>query len=305
MSSLSIPNSFAPGQLVQSALVDANFTAIANWANGNVDNTNIGAAGIYASQIIPTSTAQATFGGNTGYIFTGGGSIVPLTINAPSGQSVDIFDIKLNNVLGFSVNSTGVAVFNSSPIFNAGLTLASELDFTGTTVTATAVAIGGDAGATAGMIFNVPTGSTNGFQFQVAGSTVFSISNNGTVGGAGIFTGAGTFGGALQCEPTINATTVQSYVAPGYTAAGAAVASTYHVELGVTASVNASSSVTVTLTNNAVFTSASSYSVGISYADSNAVNSVGYVVNSSGTQFVIHNPDNVSAHTFSWVAEGV
>ena len=104
------------------------------------------------------------------------------------------------------------------------------------------MAIGGDAGATAGMIFNVPTGSTNGFQFQVAGSTVFSISNNGTVGGAGIFTGAGTFGGALQCAPTINATTVQSYVAPPvYTAAtGAAVASTYQFELGVTGSVHAS-----------------------------------------------------------------
>lgn len=37
----------------------------------NIDNTNIGAAGIFASQIIGTTTAQATFGGAGNYRFPG------------------------------------------------------------------------------------------------------------------------------------------------------------------------------------------------------------------------------------------
>ena len=305
MSVLSIPNSFAPGQLVQSALVDANFTAIATWANGNIDNTNIGAAGIYASQIIPTSTPQATFGGNTGYIFGGFGTgVIPLTINAPSGQTVDIFDVSLNNVKAFSVNSTGVAVFASSPIFGGGLTLSTELDFTGTTVTSTAVAIGGDAGGTAGMIFNVPSGSTNGFQFQVAGSTVFSISNNGTVGGAGIFTGAGTFGGALKCAPTINSVTVSSWVTPLYTdATGTTAAATAHEEFG-TVTVAGSSSTTVTLSNNAVFASSGSYIVNVTQNDGSTSNvGVPVVTYTSGSSFTINNTGSGS-HTFAWYAVG-
>jgi hypothetical protein len=72
MSLVVIPYTFNPNTLAQSAQVNANFTAIAAVLNGSIDNTNIGPAGIYASQIIPTTTAQATFGGGTQkYIFPG------------------------------------------------------------------------------------------------------------------------------------------------------------------------------------------------------------------------------------------
>jgi hypothetical protein len=82
MSDLTIPNNFSSGQIAFSALVDANFAAIATWANGNVDNTNIGAAGIYASQIVPTNGTQATFGGSSSinYQFPG-----TLSVGGPEG----------------------------------------------------------------------------------------------------------------------------------------------------------------------------------------------------------------------------
>ncbi len=38
---LTIPNSFTAGTGIQSVPVNQNFTAIANWANGNIDNSNI------------------------------------------------------------------------------------------------------------------------------------------------------------------------------------------------------------------------------------------------------------------------
>ena len=84
MSTLVIPNSFSPGQTAYSGLIDANFTAVATTVNGLLDNSNINPAiGIYASQIIPTTNAQATFGGAgsltweiPGYLTIGGSGLV-------------------------------------------------------------------------------------------------------------------------------------------------------------------------------------------------------------------------------------
>lgn len=65
----------------------------------NVDNTQIGASGIYASQIIPTSAAQATFGGSQSYTFTkklnaNGGiattGLVPAPVPTPNSSSTII-----------------------------------------------------------------------------------------------------------------------------------------------------------------------------------------------------------------------
>jgi hypothetical protein len=56
--------------LIDATSVNLNFNAIATAVN-NVDNTQIGAAGIYANQVIPTNTSQATFGGSQPYTFSG------------------------------------------------------------------------------------------------------------------------------------------------------------------------------------------------------------------------------------------
>ena len=69
---VAIPNTFVNGQFIDANLFNQNFQAIATFANGNIDATNIGAAGIYGSQIIPTNALQAIFGGTIKYKFNNG-----------------------------------------------------------------------------------------------------------------------------------------------------------------------------------------------------------------------------------------
>jgi hypothetical protein len=61
-------NVFAPATTANPALVNQNFANLVACAQ-NIDNSNIGSAGIYASQIIPTSPSQAIFGGTQSYTF--------------------------------------------------------------------------------------------------------------------------------------------------------------------------------------------------------------------------------------------
>jgi trimeric autotransporter adhesin len=63
MSLLTIPNVFVTGTVINAAPFNVNFNAIAAVINGGIDNTNIGASGIYASQITNVSGATATFTG--------------------------------------------------------------------------------------------------------------------------------------------------------------------------------------------------------------------------------------------------
>ncbi len=66
-----IPNVFSNGTTINAAPFNANFSALQTCGN-NIDNSNIGAAGILASQIIPTTVGQATFGGSQVYTFPAG-----------------------------------------------------------------------------------------------------------------------------------------------------------------------------------------------------------------------------------------
>lgn len=87
--------------------------AIQAWST-TLDNTNVGAAGFFASQIVPLNTTQATFGGAVGYTFAPGSTTqVPLTVSAVSGQSADIFDVTLTSggTKVFSLDSSGNALF--------------------------------------------------------------------------------------------------------------------------------------------------------------------------------------------------
>jgi hypothetical protein len=114
VSTLVLPYTAVANQVAPSASYNANDAAIVAWANGNIDNTNIGSAGIFASQIKPTTGTQATFGATAtgvGYKFLANdATAVPLTVSGVSGQSADIFDVTLtsggNKV--FSVVSSGV-----------------------------------------------------------------------------------------------------------------------------------------------------------------------------------------------------
>jgi hypothetical protein len=178
MSILSIPNVFVTGTTIQAAPFNANFSAVQTAVN-SIDNTNIGVAGLFASQILPTTSGQATFGGTTAYTFPYGvggtgvftaqsTSTVPMTVNGITSQAVDLFDVYLTagGSKDFWISSNGNVHVAS------GITLNVPLTAPATGV----VALSNDNATTNGMLFNVPTGSTNGFSFDVNGSSVASIS---------------------------------------------------------------------------------------------------------------------------------
>lgn len=103
MSNLVIPvvlaNGTGPANIVDAVGLNANFTAIATAVNN-----------IYPSQIIPTTTGQATFGGNQPYLFlAGGAAVTPLTVSGVSGQSAAILQATLTSggTPVFKVDSTG------------------------------------------------------------------------------------------------------------------------------------------------------------------------------------------------------
>jgi hypothetical protein len=70
VSQISLPFTFSPDTLIKSGQVNADFAVIVGVVNAGIDNTNIGTAGIYASQIIPITILEATFGGGVPYTFT-------------------------------------------------------------------------------------------------------------------------------------------------------------------------------------------------------------------------------------------
>lgn len=74
MPNLIIPNTFINGTVADATQVNTNFTAVATVVNA-LDFNNVGTLGFYASQIIPTSGPQATFGGSQVYTFPNGLSV--------------------------------------------------------------------------------------------------------------------------------------------------------------------------------------------------------------------------------------
>ena len=64
-------NVFSSGTVANPAPVNSNFSNLVACAQ-NIDNSNIGSAGIFASQVIPGNASQATFGGSQQYSFPAG-----------------------------------------------------------------------------------------------------------------------------------------------------------------------------------------------------------------------------------------
>ncbi len=91
-----LPFVFLDGvSLLTASTTNANNTALRNCAT-TVDNSQIGAAGIFASQIVPTSGTSAIFGSALGYtFFPNAPAQVPLTISGTTSQTADIFDVTL------------------------------------------------------------------------------------------------------------------------------------------------------------------------------------------------------------------
>lgn len=71
------PYTFVAGTRAQSAQVNSDFDTLYSVLNANLDHTNFNTTGIYASQIVPDSSANATFGGSLPYTF-------PALVSAPA-----------------------------------------------------------------------------------------------------------------------------------------------------------------------------------------------------------------------------
>jgi hypothetical protein len=267
MSTFAVFHTYTPLDFITNLNLNGNILNIVNAGNA-IDRTNMAnGSGIDASSMNPSTAPAATFGGTQLYTFgpgvaiTGGLTYGTLTLAGPS-------------------------------------IMQSELDFTGTTVSASQVAIGGDAGGTKGLLLNVPTGSTNGFELQSNGSTVVQVNNTGVLS----TTASGqtsNINGSLQAKPTINGTAVASFIGPGYTAAGAALGSTFH-EVSGTVSVAGSGTTTVTLSAAAAFTSNTTYTVEFSTLTTNTPTTTAH--NVSGTQFSFVNTS--FGTTANWTATG-
>lgn len=255
------------------ALLNGINQAIANSVN-SVDNTQIGPAGIYASQIIPVNAAQGTFGGSIGYTFGPyATSVTPL--NATSSANATAATMKIN--MGTSQTSQGMLISGNTSATGTALAISSlaagQIGFSLT----------GASGQTADLL-DVSTSAAKAFSVAssgavAAGTPTASLATLGDLGAARSSTTGVLFlgssgnsrldfgnsvssqfafsGGGLLIEPTINASNTLGYVPPVYTNAGAATASTAHIIQGT---VTASGGTTaVNFTNSAVFSSSTSF----------------------------------------------
>ena len=238
---VTIPNTFQNGQFIDANLFNQNFQSIATFANGNIDNTNIGVAGVYGSQIKPTSVSQAAFGGTVVYTFPAGLNINGAVLQANSGLTV----VGTTNLAAtvFSVPPTmSGANINANTIPNGalvttpltGLTAGTNISITGTAPNLTISAAGGVASVTA------------------SGNVVSSggLTPNITLVNSPTFTG-----GSFSTPVTVSA----GHIPPVYTATGADGGNTVHIVIGIGTFTTASTSINLNFTGAAVFTSGTSY----------------------------------------------
>jgi len=118
MSILTIPNSFVTGTTINAAPFNGNFTAVAAAVN-NIDNTNLGVLGIYASQVIPTTGAQATFGSSLNYSFLG--AVIAGSATAPGVNAGDLaasFSTTIGHIQMGGSSTSGTLSFNDPSVLN-------------------------------------------------------------------------------------------------------------------------------------------------------------------------------------------
>ncbi|MFY9780850.1 MAG: hypothetical protein WAJ85_10115 [Candidatus Baltobacteraceae bacterium] len=288
-----VPNTFSVGSIINAAPFNANFSALQTCGN-SIDNTNIGSAGLYASNLLPTSGAQATFGGLVPYTFNnsltanaGNTTVVPFTANGASGQTADLAD--------YDVNGSKLAWFDASGVLHGtSAAFSSSLSAVGITSTA-GVAVGGP----------LTTATTGSFSGAV---NVGSLSSSGAVSGSGYSGGpvSGTTGAfSSTIQGSSNGSTV-SYVGPVYTTGGSAVASTFHFGYGTASCtvVSLSCTVTVNLSGAAAYSSATSYSVGATLEGFNNGQILGLTSKTASSFVLGAGGESAGTYTFDFVLAG-
>jgi hypothetical protein len=306
-----IPYVFTNGTTINAAPFNSNFTALQTCGN-NIDNTNIGSAGIYASQVIPLTAAEATFGGALGYTFPNsvttptldfsGGSTTPY-IQQDSGTQTGLLFVEpaASPSFGyrFFVNNTGtqVAAFNTSAASVAG-------SFTAGTSLIETTSYG--PGYNDALIFNSGTGTgttrigaSSGPALNGIASSALYI-NNGQSTSLLTLDASGdlAIGGGLYATGIIEGVRsgggVLTPVAPVYTNAGAAIASTVHSVFG-SCTTSASNTCAVSFSGAATFTSAATFACSVSTQS----NFVEYSQNNGGGTSVLLGLSGASAGTYT------
>lgn len=116
------PHVYVDGERLTQSILNPPLQTLYSVLNGGIDNTNVGAAGFFASQIIPTSPTAATFGGQVGYTFSSSGAPgqVPLSVVGGSSQTADLFDVSMNGTKVLYTDAAGTSHI-------AGLALTGQL----------------------------------------------------------------------------------------------------------------------------------------------------------------------------------
>lgn len=173
MSNFTVPNTFVNGAVADAAQVNANFASIIGSGN-NIDSTNMGAAGIYASSLIPTTALQATFGGVVAYTVPVGLTVIgPIRAASDGANPAYIPPVytasgaATASTIHFAVDSvtaagsvTTVTLSGASVFASAQFLLLVGDAATGVPVTATAIS---------GSSFSFPSTSGHTYVFLAAG----------------------------------------------------------------------------------------------------------------------------------------
>jgi hypothetical protein len=153
---------FTTGQTLTAPVLNSNPTTFSGCFN-NIDNTNIGAAGLYPSQLLPTNSSQATFGGSQNYTFPAN-----LTVN---GTLTATGGIGSNFYASAIVPTTGAqATFGGSQLYTFPNGVAAGGPVSGTTGTFSA-GVSGTTGIFSSTVSNAGSTSTGAIQQTVSGTT--------------------------------------------------------------------------------------------------------------------------------------
>jgi hypothetical protein len=194
-----VPYSFSNGTNSNASNVNQNFSSLQNCGN-NIDYSNFGTAGIFASQIKPTTAGQATFGGSQAYTFpagtvtignaqvtgniqaigtgtisTGGNVISGGTITNGLNQTNGNSDTTGNTVVHGNLQLSGGGTISTGGPANFGslaVSGSSDLDLA---VTSTASSTGGNVGAIA------PLNDNTGAFFQSMHSVLITATSGGSL----------------------------------------------------------------------------------------------------------------------------
>ncbi len=178
-----IPYTFFPNTLADATQVNADFSAVATCAS-TIDNTNIGPAGIFASQIIPLTVGEATFGGSQPYTF-------PSDIAAAGTIAAGPLTLGPTFVTGGSLVSTTTA--SSGQLVLGGSTSYGKIDYGQSNANLFTTSVG--------LVVNGPITATNisGVLYDTAGNShaghVVFVSANMTVNN-------GAYGGSVAISLT-------------------------------------------------------------------------------------------------------